>query len=197
MRRALPLLLTLLGGCSPSLDADRDGTRAEIVALQKSIPPESPLWIFDGPDRFDSALTDGEPGIPDFLYHHLLRKLDALSDEEIDAQSKGDFDFEECAKDPGLFRGKFWRVHGVIGEIHGEPVSDPKGPVPVAHAGVFFTRALQPVLFHVTRKPEVLTLREDAVEIRALFVKWIDYRSKSGRTVTAPFFVGRTLRHYL
>jgi hypothetical protein len=53
------------------------------------------------------------------------------------------------------------------------------------------------VIFHVTRKPEVLTLRQDEVETHAVFVKWIDYKTKSGRTVTAPFFVGRTLRRYL
>lgn len=197
VRRVHPLILTLLAGCSHSIDEDRAGLRTEIVDLQKKIPPESPLWIFEGPDRFDTVLTDGEPGVPDFLYHHLLRKLDALSDEEIDAQSKGDFDFQECARDPGLFRGKIWRVHGVIGELHTESVTDPKSPVGRAHAGVFFDSALQPVLFHVTRKPEVLTLRQDAVETRAVFVKWIDYRSRSGRTVTAPFFVGKTLRRYL
>ena len=197
MRRLLPVILTLLGSCSHSLDDDRAGLRSEIADLQNKIPPEAPLWIFEGPDRFDSFLTDGEPGVPDFLYHHLLRKLDALTDGEIDAQSKGDFDFDECAKDPGLFRGKVWRVHGVIGELHTEAVEDPRGPVPRAHAGVFFDSALRPVLFHVTRKPEVLTLRQDAVETRALFVKWIDYKSRSGRTVTAPLFVGKTLRRYL
>lgn len=191
------VVLALLGGCSHSLESDLAGTRAEIHELENKIPPESPLWIFEGPDRFDSFLTDNDPGIPDFLYHHLLRKLDGLSDEEIDAQSQGDFDFERCEKDPALFRGKVWRVHGVIGELHTEAVLDPKVPVQMAHAGVFFDSALKPVLFHVTRKPEVLTLRQDAVETRALFIKWIDYKSRSGRTITAPFFVGKTLRRYL
>jgi len=191
------LLVALLCGCTHSLDADIAGTRAEIVELQKNVPPEAPLWIFEGPDRFDQVLTDGEPGIPDYLYHHLLKKLDGWSDEEIDGQSKGDFDFEEAAKDPGLFRRKIWRVHGVIGELHTEPIHHPKVPVAMAHAGVLFDSSLKPVLFHVTRKPEILTLRQDAVETRAVFVKWIDYKSKSGRTITAPFFVGKTLRRYL
>jgi len=197
VRYSLPLALGLLGACTHSLEGDIAGTRADIVELQKNVPPEAPLWIFEGPDRFDQVLTDGEPGIPDYLYHHLLKKLDAWSDAEIDGQSKGDFDFEEAAKDPGLFRGRIWRVHGVIGELHTEPVHHPKVPVPMAHAGVLFTGSLQPVLFHVTQKPEILTLRQDAVETRAVFVKWIDYRSKSGRTITAPFFVGKTLRRYL
>jgi hypothetical protein len=197
VRIFLSLVVALLGGCSHSLESDLADTRAQIVELQKKIPPESPLWIFEGPDRFDSFLTDSDPGIPDFLYHHLLRKLDGLSDEEIDGQSQGDFDFEECAKDPGLFRGKIWRVHGVIGELHTEPVMNPKVPIQVAHAGVFFASSLKPVIFHVTRKPEILILRQDAVETRAIFVKWIDYKSRSGRAITAPFFVGKTLRHYL
>jgi len=195
--RSLPLVFLAVSGCTHSLDADLVSTRAEIVELQKKIPPEAPLWIHEGPDRFDSAVTDRDPGVPDFLWHHLLKKIDAMPDAEIDAQSKGDFDFDACEQDPGLYRGRIWRVHGVIGEIHTEPVSNPKVPVAVAHAGIFFDGGLRPVIFHVTRKPEVLTLRQDEVETRAVFVKWIDYKTKSGRTVTAPFFVGRTLRRYL
>jgi hypothetical protein len=191
------LLGTLLGGCSYSLENDIGNARAEIVDLQRKIPPESPLWIFEGPDRFDAFLADYDPGVPEFLYHHLLRKLDAMSSEEIDAQSKGEFDLDGCSRDPALFRGKIWRVHGVIGEFHAEPVENPKHPVRVAHAGVFFDANTRPVLFHVTQKPDVLTLRQDSVETRAVFVKWIEYTSRSGRLVTAPFFVGKTLRRYL
>ncbi len=195
--RLLILAVAALSGCAHSLDADLVNTRAEIVELQKKIPPEAPLWIFEGPDRFDSAVTDRDPGIPDFLWHHLLKKIDAMPDADIDAQAKGDFDYEGCRQDPALYRGHIWRVHGVIGEIHTEPVSNPRVPVAVAHAGVFFDPALRPVIFHVTRKPEILTLRQDEVETRAVFVKWIEYKTKSGRTVSAPFFVGRTLRRYL
>jgi hypothetical protein len=184
-------------GCSYSLQTDIDGARADIKTLQGKIPPESPLWIFEGPDRFDAFLADYDPGVPDFLYHHLLRRLDAMTDAEIEAQAKGGFDLDECSRDPGLFRGKVWRVHGVIGELHTEAISDPKHPVKLAHAGVFFDTSTRPFLFHVTSKPEVLTLRQDVVETRAVFVKWIEYTSKSGRLVTAPFFVGKTLRRYL
>jgi hypothetical protein len=194
------LLLTallLLGGCAYSLDRDITDARAEIVELQRRIPPESPLWVFEGPDRFETFVTDYDPAIPDFLYHHLLRRLHGMTDEEIDGQSQGDFDFDECSRDPALFRGKIWRVHGVIGELHAETVANPKVPVPQVHAGVILDAATRPVLFHVTRKPDVLTLRRDAVETRALFVKWIEYTSRSGRVVTAPLFIGRTLRRYL
>lgn len=197
MRALLLAPLWMLGACAYSLQSDIDDARAQIVEIERRIPPESPLWIFEGPDRFDSFLVDYDPGVPEFLYHHLLRRLNAMTDAEIDAQSKGDFDREECSRDPALFRGKIWRVHGVIGELHAEPIADLKHPVRQAHAGVFFDASTQPSLFHVTQKPEVLTLRQDVVEIRGVFVKWIEYTSRSGRQVTAPFFVAKTLRRYL
>ena len=197
VRAALIVVLPLLGACSYSLRSDIEGARAEIFDLQKKIPPESPLWIFEGPDKFDSFLPDYDPGVPDFLYHHVLRRLNAMSDAEIEGMVKGKFDLDECSRDPHLFRGKIWRVHGLIGELHAEPVTDPKHPVKMAHAGVFFDASSRPFLFHVAQKPEVLTLREDVVETCAIFVKWIEYKSKSGKLVTAPFFIGKTLRRYL
>lgn len=197
VRIALILALALQAGCSYSLQSEIVDARAEIKDLQGKIPPESPLWIFEGPDRFDAFVPDYDPGVPEFLYHHLLKKLNAMSDAEIDAQAKGDFDLDECSRDPGLFRGKIWRVHGVIGELHSESLADPKHPVKLAHAGVFFDSSTRPFLFHVTAKPEVLTLRQDVVETRAIFIKWIEYTSRSGKIVTAPFFIGKTLRRYL
>ena len=178
-------LVPLLGGCSASLESEISGTRAEIVELEKRIPPGSPLWIFDGPDRFDQFLEDPDAGVPEHIHRHLLRKL---HDMEVEGLSKGDFDFDACLTDPGAFRGTFWRVQGVIGEFHAEPLS---------HAGVLFDSKMRPVLFHVVRKPDVLTLRKDSVETQAIFVKWIAYTSKSGRRVTAPFFVGKALSRTL
>ena len=195
--RILIPVLALLGGCSYSLRSDIDGARAEIIDLQKKIPPESPLWIFEGPDKFDSFLPDYDTGVPDFLYHHVLRRLNAMSDAEIEGMVKGKFDLDECSRDPHLFRGKVWRVHGMIGELHAETIADPKHPVRMAHAGVFFDSSTRPFLFHVTQKPEVLTLREDVVETCAIFVKWIEYKTRSGKLITAPFFIGKTLRRYL
>jgi hypothetical protein len=195
--RILLLALPLLGACAHSLESDIANARAEIVDLRKKIPPESPLWIFEGPDKFDSFLPDYDPGVPEFLYHHLLRRLHAMPDAEIEGMVKGEFDLDECSRDPHSFRGKIWRIHGVIGELHTENVADPKHPVRMAHAGVFFDSSTRPFLFHVTQKPEVLTLREDVVETCAIFVKWIEYKSKSGKLVTAPFFIGKTLRRYL
>lgn len=197
MRASLCLALPFLAGCSYSLEGDLADARAQIVDLEHKLPPECPLWISEGPDRFDAFIVDYDPGVPDFLYYHLLRRIDALSDAELEHLLQGDFDREACLRDPALYRGKFWRVHGVIADLHAEPVEDPRQPVRLAHAGVCFDAATRPILFHVTRKPEVLTLRQDVVETDALFVKWIEYKSRSGQTVVAPLFIGKTLRRYL
>lgn len=197
MRWALLAGAALASGCSYSLEGDVADARAQIDDLQRKIPPQSPLWIFEGPDRFDAFVPDYDPGIPEFLYHHLLRRFASMTETEVVGLSKGDFDREECERDPALFRGKIWRVQGVIGDLHTEPVSDEHHPVRMAHAGVFFDSSTRPLLFHVTQKPEVLTLRQDIVETYALFVKWIEYKTRSGRSIAAPLFIGKTLRRYL
>ena len=193
----LSAVCCLLASCSYSLQGEIDGARTDIVALQGRIPPDSPLWIFDGPDRFDRFIEDYGSGVPGLVYHHLLRRLAALSVADVEAQSKGDFDLEACLRNPAAFRGQIWRVRGLIGDLHPEPVTDPGHPVRTAHAGAFFAGPSRTVLFHVAEKPEVLTLRRDSVETRAVFVQWVEYTTRSGAKATAPFFVGKTLRRYL
>ncbi len=171
--------------------------RTEIVALQGKIPPEAPLWVHDGPDNFDQFITDDTPSVPDFIYLHLLRKLNAMSDAEVEALAPGPLDWDACAADPAKFRGRVFRAHGVIGELHTEPVEDAKHPVRTVHAGLIFEKGRRPILFHVVRKPDVLVLREDTVETAAVFVKMIEYTTVSGRRISAPFVVGRVLRRYL
>ncbi len=196
--RAWALLLCLLtGACSYSLEGEIADVRTEIHHLERRIPPEAPLWISEGPDRFDPFIEDYSDRIPDFIYHHILRKLHAMTSDEVDAQSQGDFDLEACAKEPGAYRGRFWRVNGRVGDLHPERVDDPKLPIRAVHAGIFFDDRMRPVYFHVVQKPDVLKLREDNVETKALFVKMVEYTTKSGRRVTAPFFIGKVLRRYL
>ncbi len=195
--RTLPALAALLGSCSYGLDGELAALRAEIVETEKKIPAEAPLWIFEGPDRFDQFLDDSSVRVPEFLYLHLARKLHALGPKEPEALSKGAWDREACEADPSKFRGRFWRVGGLVAELHAEPVKDPKLDVDAIHAGVFFDPGRRPVLFHVVQKPDVLTLREDSVEVSAVFVKWVEYVSRSGRTVRAPLFIGKALRRTL
>src|SRR5687768_10714818 len=115
-----------LGACSYSLQGEIENARAEIVDIERKIPPEAPLWIFEGPDRFEAFLDDFTPGIPEYIYHHLLKKLHAMGVDEVEGQTAGEFDPEECLKDPAAFRGRIWRVHGLIGELHAEAIPDPK-----------------------------------------------------------------------
>jgi hypothetical protein len=186
-----------LAACSYSLHGETESLRMEIVALEKRVPPESPLWISEGPDRFDQFIEDYSDHIPEHIYLHLVRKLSAMGVQEADSLSRGDFDFEACSKDPASFRGKFWRIHGLIGDLHPEAVKDAQSPVRTVHAGALFDDQMRPVFFHVVQKPDVLTLREDAVETRALFVKMVEYTTRTGRRVVAPFFMGKVLRRYL
>jgi len=197
VRLPLVVLLPLLGSCSYSLEGELAGVRAEIVELQRKIPPESALWVHDGPDNFDQFIEDNTPRVPDFIYLHLLRKLNSMGDAEVEALAKESLDWDACAKDPASYRGRIFRAHGVIGELHTEPVEDAKHPVRTVHAGLLFEKGSRPILFHVVRKPDVLVLREDTVETAAVFVKMIEYTTVSGRQVTAPFVVGKILRRYL
>ncbi len=193
----LPAGLALLGACSYSLDDEALEARAEISRLEKEIPPESPIWISEGPHRFDLVIEDYSERVPDYIYYHVLRKLDAMKTAEVEALSRGDFDWTACESDPSKFRGRFWCVRGVIGEIHPEFPSERDASVRRVHAGVFFDDRTRPILFHVVQKPDVLTLREDLVETKALFVKMIEYTTRSGRRVVAPFFIGKVLRRFI
>jgi hypothetical protein len=193
----LPAVLLLLGGCSYSLDDDLLEVRAEISRLEKTVPPESPIWISEGPDRFDLVIEDFTGRVPDYIYDHVLKKLNAMKPEEVDALSRGDFDRARGAADPARYRGKFWCIRGVIGDLRAEDSADPRSPVRRVYSGILFDGRTRPVLFHVIQKPDVLTLREDTVETRAIFVKMIEYTTRSGRRVTAPFFIGKTLRRFL
>jgi len=198
MRIAAPLpLAILLGACSYSLEDESRKLHAQIVDLERQIPPEAPLWIFDGPDRFDAFIEDETPRVPTFIYVHLLKRLSQMNIAEVEGLSQGDFDTSDGRKDPGASRGKIWRIHGVIGELHTEPVEDTLSPVPMVHAGILFDDQMRPAIFHVVQKPDVLRHREDLVETQAVFVKMIEYTSKSGHRVVAPFFVGKVLRRYL
>ncbi len=193
----LGLVALLSASCSRSLESEALNLRAEIAALQKSVPPESPLWISEGPDRFDRFMEDYSPRIPEHIYLHVVRKLNAMKTPEAEDLSQGDFDFAACEKDPDRFRGRTWRIHGLIGEFHPEDLRGKDFPVRVVHAGVLFDDERRPILFHVVQKPEVLTIREDHVETKAIFFKMIEYTSRSGRRVVAPFFVGKVLRRFV
>ena len=131
-------LLAAGGSCSYGLDGELATLRADIVATEQKIPPEAPLWIAEGPDRFEQFLEDGSPRVPEFLYLHLARRLHAMPGREPDGLVAGDWNRAGCEKMPGKFRGKFWRVGGLIAELHAEAIRDPKSPFEYVHAGDCF-----------------------------------------------------------
>jgi hypothetical protein len=188
MRAAAGALL-LLSGCSYSLEGDIREARARIRHLERQIPPESPLWIFEGPDRFEAFLQDDGDSIPEFLQRHVLRKLAGQGLPAV----QGEFDWEACRQDPAAFRGKAWRIGGLVGDLRPEPVAG----LPAATSGALFDEGRRVVLFQVAEKPEVLVLREDSVTLAGIFVQWIEYGSRSGARVTAPLFLGKSLRRTL
>ncbi len=192
-----PAMLLLSGACSYSLDREALEIRAEIHRLERSVPPESPLWIDAGPDRFDLVIEDYSERVPEHVHRHLLKKFQAMSAAEAESLCRGDFDRAACEEDPSRFRGRSWRVCGVVGRLVAENPSDPDFPVRPFFSGVLFEPGGKPVLFHVVQKPEVVTLGDDLVETKALFVKIVEYTTRSGRRVVAPFFIGKTLRRVL
>lgn len=197
MRSPASAAFLLLASCMYGLQGEIQNVRLEIARMERQLPPEAPLWIHEGPDRFDRFLEDYTPRVPDFIYVHLVRKLHALGPAEAEGLSQGPFDAGACAADPVKFRGRTWKVGGVIAEFHAEPLEDDRSPVRQVHSGVLFDGAGRPILFHVIRKPEVLSLREDHVELHGVFVKMIEYTTHSGRRIAAPFFVANTLRRFL
>lgn len=197
--RLLALVLgpaAALAACR-SVRSDLAAVRMEIVELERRLPPEAPLWISEGPDRFDAFLEDRTDHVPSHIYVHLLRKLHAMTPAEADALSAGDFDFATGLENPGALRGKVWRIRGVAADLRPEPVEDPLSPVPRVFSGLLIDPEGRPAVFHVLRKPDVVTLRQDVVETRAVFVKLLEIVTRSGTRVPAPFFIGQTLRRYL
>jgi hypothetical protein len=192
-----PWALLLLSGCAYSLQDDLAETRLRIRELERSIPPESPLWIAEGPDRFDAFIQDDTAEVPEHVHHHVLWTLSRSDPAEAERASAGRFDFEACRRDPAAFRGRFWRVEGLVGDLRPEPVPHPRRPLPGAHAGALFDDAGRILLFHLAEKPEVLTLRVDHAALTGLFVQWVSYTSRSGRPVSAPFFIGPVMRRIL
>ena len=195
----LLLLISLLplGACTPSLKRDINRLRTEIIQIEESIPPHSPLWIFEGPKRFDRFVDDNSTAVPDFIYLHIVRKIHEMSAADFDALSVGRLDPSAAKENPALFRGKVWEFGGLIADLRAEIIPDPKFPLKETHAGILFDDQDRPILFHLVNKPPVLTIDRDQVELRGLFVKMIRVRTKSGRIIVAPFLIGKVLRRFL
>lgn len=193
--RATVLLALLLASCGrPSLDADLARMRAEIEALERELPADSPLWITEGENAFARHLDDRTARVPDFIYNHVLSKIAKSRAADLEAQVQGDFDAVAALKDPDAARGRFWKLRGVIGSLRSQG-ADADAGVREVQAGLVWINEV-PVLFHLAEKPEIVRLGEDVVELSGVFVKILQQRTRSGGTVEAPFFLAKSLRKY-
>lgn len=196
MKRFLPLLL--LAGCANSLEDDLAAIRAERIELERKlhVADNAPLWVTEGDEAFDRHLKDDDAQIPAFVYDHLLRKLHKMSADEIRSSTTEGYNYDQCLAAPAAMRGKFWRTTGRISRIWVEKTPGPGLPVDQVYAGVFYSDD-GPIFFHVLEKPDMLELRQDTVELDGLFLKVCRYPLTEGRTIAAPFFMGKSLRKLL
>lgn len=166
------------------------------IERRLQVAADAPVWVSEGENAFDQFVRDDDAQVPDFIYDHVARRLGERKDESIRAETREGFDPAKCLADPAAFRGRFWRVAGRIVRVWPEPL-DAGAPVSRVFAGVFYPEKGFPVFFHVIEKPDALELLKDTVEIDGLFVKVIRYTTPSGRTVTAPFFMARSVRRLM
>ena len=200
MTRALALFsLLMLSACGkPGLRGQIDELRAEIQMLEReSVSPEAPLWPDQGENAFNRYIEDFTPRIPDFIYNHVASKLIAMTDAELNAAAQPKSDLAAILTKPGESRGKLWRVSGRIGHLAPEraAVDTSTRAVREVYVGTLFTGD-QPVHFHVLKKPDVVYLGSDEVDFVGVFVKVLGYPKPGEETVSAPFFMARSLRKY-
>ncbi|HEU4338613.1 MAG TPA: hypothetical protein VFS19_00975 [Planctomycetota bacterium] len=194
---ALLALLAVVSCGKPGLRGHIDELRAEIQALEKeSVSADAPLWPDQGENAFNPYIEDYTPRIPDFIYNHVTSKLRTMKDPDIDAMAQPKTDFPALIANPTTARGKLYRVSGRIGHLAperqaGETISKSRE----VFAGTLFNGE-QPVHFHVVHKPDVVYLGSDEVEFVGVFVKVLGYPKPGEPTVSAPFFIAKTLRKY-
>ena len=182
----LPLLLLSCGA-----ETFQNELRTERIEIREasSIKQNSPLWS----ETFEKEIFDGDTYLPRHIHDHILTKLHAMDSKVIRKKTREGFHPDR----PDESRGKFWRISGVIARIWPEEIPDSRSPLPRIFAGILYTDQGEPVLFHLTEKPHVLELGEDTVEIDGLFLKEMKFQRASGKTITAPFFLAKSLRKLL
>jgi len=198
-----------LPGCGPSLYADLARIREEIAELERldrRVPPESPLWITEEEaagnpalspdDAFNRHIQDHTASIPDFVYFHVMRKLAAMTPEEIEGSCAGEFPYDTAEENPASLRGRVWHVTGTILTLRFQTFSGPDDTKSQAYSGAAYTGPGEAFFFHVVEKPPVLYLDEDMVELYGVFVKMVMMGPPERRT-SVPFFLGRRLKRYV
>ncbi len=192
----LAAALSLASCGQPGFRGHIAGIRAEIEALERSIPPEAPLWPDQGEHDFNRHIEDYTPRIPDFIYNHVARKLAAMTEVDFQAAAQPKTDLEDLIANPARSRGKLFRVTGRIGHLAPERQRvDGSSKWREVFVGTLFNGE-QPVHFHVVTKPDVVYLGSDEVDFIGVFVKVLGYPKAGEPTLAAPFFMAKSLRKY-
>ena len=194
---ALALAAAALASCGPrGMQGQLAEIRAEIEMLERSIPSEAPLWPSQGENAFNLFVEDYNARIPDFIYNHVIAKLTAMSDAEVEALAKPSLTLEAVTADPAAHRGQILRVTGHIASLTSQKYEVATGePRKEVFQGALYVGD-KPILFHLASKPDVLYLGSDTVDFAGVFVKILTYPSRSGKTVSAPFFLVKSLRKF-
>lgn len=200
MTRVLSLLavVVLLASCGrPSgLRGPLAELRAEIQDLERTTAASDKLWPDEGDGAFNKYVEDNTPRIPDFIYDHVVGKLKTMSEAQVDALAVPAVDLKDVFADPPAWRGKLIRITGRIGHLAPERQAMEASSKPrEVFAGTLFNGD-QPVHFHVVNKPDVVYLGSDEVDFIGVFIKVLGYPKPGEETVSAPFFIAKTLRKY-
>ncbi|HZL73072.1 MAG TPA: hypothetical protein VFC86_11460 [Planctomycetota bacterium] len=181
----------------PGLRGPLADLRAEIQELEgKHVGAEEPLWPDQGDMAFNRYVEDYTPRIPDFIYNHVTMKLGGMTEAQIDSSAQPKSDLQELVDQPAVSRGKLYRVSGRIGHLGVERHAiEGTTKTREVYAGTLF-HGEQPVHFHVIKKPDVVYLGSDEVEFTGVFVKVLGYPKPGEPTVSAPFFMARSLWKY-
>jgi hypothetical protein len=193
---ALAAVLSLASCGRPGLHGQIAQLRAEIQTLERDVSPDSPLWPDQGENAFNRYIEDYTPRIPDFIYNHVAAKLSTMSEADFDALAQPTTDLDALVADPTPARGKLWRVTGRIGNLQAQRQTvEASTKTREVFAGTLFIGD-RPVHFHVLKKPDVVYLGSDQVEFIGVFVKVLGYPKSGEPTVSAPFFIAKSLRKY-
>ena len=136
--------------------------------------------------KLSDFIIDDSNFIPDFIYDKFVsdaRNIDSLKADE--------FSYAKIMNYPEKNTGKVFKVTGLVIKLW---------PVKVGtnsmYSTLIFTKDNEPILVHVIKKPEVIYLKEDTVELNGLFVKNVEFQTSSG-SIKLPFFMARSIGKFI
>jgi hypothetical protein len=147
---------------------------------------------------FEGALLDSRNGGPIAEspgYAKLVASVSSFSPEEVTARSKEVLDIGGLIRDADARRGEFVRVVGLLGSMEAVKLEQP-----IFGAQDVFRGAVGPadgsvgVIFDMLERPSDFELLKDVVEVEGVFYRTVQYESRDGKTVEAPWLIAKSLR---